>query len=176
MAAHVSIIKDPQDDRERHLTVAGQEELLAQNALAPLRAPGGKARAQLAPWQVSIAKDMMLAEPQRQPLIAAVADRLGLSPNHFIKAFGNTVGTAPYHWFLQQRIAQSLALLRDDTVPLARIADTCGFADQSHFTKTFKRVLGVAPGKWRKKNRAGTAPAVVSGPDGPTGEAERSPL
>jgi AraC-like DNA-binding protein len=45
-------------------------------------------------------------------------------------------------------------LLRDREMPLADVAITCGFADQSHFTRMFTRFVGVSPGAWRRRAEA----------------------
>ena len=46
--------------------------------------------------------------------------------------------------------ARAKGLLRDHpSMPLAMVADACGFASQSHFTETFRRVAGCTPAKFR---------------------------
>lgn len=114
-----------------------------------------RTRAHLAPWQLKIARDMMMCQVGDGLALADIAGRLNMSVNHFIKAFGETEGVSPYHWYMQRRIAQAMALLRVETLlPLSKVADECGFADQSHFTKTFTRLLGIPPGRWRRNQRA----------------------
>jgi AraC family transcriptional regulator len=113
-----------------------------------VRRPGD--RAQLAPWQVNLAMQIMEGQIHRTLSLAEVASPLGVSVNHFIKGFVNSVGTSPYHWFIRQRIARSVELLRTKDMPLAEIAAECGFSDQSHFTRVFTRRLGMTPGKWRR--------------------------
>ncbi len=117
-----------------------------------------RTRAHLAPWQTKIARDMMTSQVTGGLALADIAVRLNMSVNHFIKAFGETEGVSPYHWYMQRRIAQAMALLRDETLlPLSKVADECGFADQSHFTKTFTRLLGISPGRWRRNQREGVS-------------------
>jgi AraC family transcriptional regulator len=118
-----------------------------------VRRPGD--RAQLAPWQVKLAMEIMSGQTNRALSLADVALPLGVSVNHFIKGFVNTVGTSPYHWFIRQRIVRAVELLRDSDLPLAEIAAECGFSDQSHFTRVFSRHMSTTPGKWRRMERAG---------------------
>ena len=54
-----------------------------------------------------------------------------------------------HRWLLLRRIERAKILLRGSR-PLAEIAATCGFVDQSHFTKVFARVEGMPPGAWRR--------------------------
>jgi AraC-like DNA-binding protein len=133
---------------EHHLILDARLEALPDR-------PRPRARAHLAPWQVKLARDMMLTQMAGGLALTDVASRLNMSVSHFIKAFRETEGVAPYHWYMQRRIAQAMTLLLDDTMPLSKVADECGFADQSHFTKAFTRLLGVSPGRWRRSVRRG---------------------
>ena len=140
--------------QKRHVNAI--ERPSAKGAPAAAREPDRRRdRAQLAPWQAKLAKEMMMAQAHRQMSLISVADRLGMTVNHFIKAFRSTVGVAPYRWFMQLRIAQSLELLRNEDLAISKIAGECGFADQSHFSKAFRRLLGVSPGRWRRRSRLG---------------------
>ncbi len=114
-----------------------------------------RARAHLAPWQAKLARDIMIAQLTGGLALADIAVRLNMSVNHFIKAFRESEGVSPYHWYMQRRIAQAMALLRDEALPLSKVADECGFADQSHFTKAFTRLLGISPGRWRRNQKDG---------------------
>jgi AraC family transcriptional regulator len=121
---------------------------------APPLPPRPRTRAHLAAWQVKLARDMMLAQMTGGLALADVARRLDMSVSHFIKGFRESEGVSHYHWFMQRRIAQATTLLRDETIPLSKVADECGFADQSHFTKAFTRLLGISPGRWRRNLRS----------------------
>jgi AraC family transcriptional regulator len=48
------------------------------------------------------------------------------------------------------RVERSLPILRRTEVPLAEIALSCGFADQSHFTRCFKKFMGITPKQFRR--------------------------
>lgn len=83
--------------------------------------------------------------------VAHIASLCRLSLSHFVRAFTNTVGIAPYAWFVQQRISQAKHLLRSTALPLAQIALECGFSDQAHFTKGFAKSTGLTPARWRRQ-------------------------
>jgi transcriptional regulator GlxA family with amidase domain len=82
--------------------------------------------------------------------LATLARDCGLSLSQFSKAFRKTVGAPPHKWVMRQRIALAKALLRNDVMPLAEVAISCGFSDQSHFTRCFSAATGVSPGVWRR--------------------------
>ena len=105
----------------------------------------------LAPWQVSLAKNLMLrhlSEPLRVPELARMCR---LSPTYFVRAFANTVGVAPYAWFLGRRVARAQFLLTNSKLPLAQIALDCGFTDQAHFTNAFGKATATTPARWRRQ-------------------------
>lgn len=103
----------------------------------------------LAPWQERLAKETMSARLASDIAMTEVARACRLSLCHFTRAFGNTVGVAPYRWFLAARIERAKDLLTGSRLPLAEIALECGFVDQSHFTNTFVRRVGTTPRRWR---------------------------
>lgn len=108
-------------------------------------------RPSLAPWQVSLATRTMRRNLGSAISISEIASLCRLSLCHFVRAFTNTVGIAPYAWFLQQRIGRAKRLLTETALPLAQIALECGFSDQAHFTKAFAKVSGTTPAKWRRE-------------------------
>lgn len=105
----------------------------------------------LAPWQVSLAMGTMYHNLGGTISISEIAFRCRLSLCYFVRAFTNTVGIAPYAWFLRQRIAHAERLLADTALPLVEVALECGFSDQAHFTKAFAKASGVTPAKWRRR-------------------------
>jgi AraC family transcriptional regulator len=107
-------------------------------------------RGGLAPWQERRAKEILSANLDGRVMLKEVAQECGLSTSHFSRAFHRTVGAAPHHWLLTHRIKVAKQKLRDRRLPLAEVALTCGFADQSHLTRVFTRFVGVSPGAWRR--------------------------
>ena len=79
-----------------------------------------------------------------------LAGECELSRSHFARAFRKTTGRPPHRWLVEQRIERAKHMLLKSDLPLAEIADSCGFSDQSHFSKVFAGALGVPPGEWRR--------------------------
>jgi transcriptional regulator GlxA family with amidase domain len=59
----------------------------------------------------------------------------------------------PHRWHLNARLRRAQQLLLEGGLPLAEVALSTGFADQSHFTKSFHRQMGISPGAWRRERR-----------------------
>ena len=111
---------------------------------------GAPRRGGLAPWQVKRAREMLADNLTKEVSLLEVADACGLSLSYFSRAFRHATGTTPHAWLQSCRIARARDLLRDRERPLAEIALSCGFADQSHFTRMFRRATGIGPGAWRR--------------------------
>ena len=111
-------------------------------------------RSGLAPWQERRAKEILIARLNGEVTLEALAQECGLSRSHFARAFKTTTGLPPHRWLLDRRVERARELLLNSALPIAEIADLCGFADQSHFTRVFTNALGVSPGEWRRLRRA----------------------
>jgi AraC-like DNA-binding protein len=85
---------------------------------------------------------------------AALAEMIGLTESHFIRAFHLEFGLPPHAYHLRLRLALAVELLSCG-LSVATVANECGFADQSHLSRKFKEVYGLTPAAW------GTAAAAV---------------
>jgi AraC family transcriptional regulator len=118
-----------------------------------LRPQTGRLRGGLAPWQERHAKDMLSANLSSDISLKVIAQQCSLSPDYFSRAFKASTGVTPHAWRQMQRVSRAKILLDTTLLPLAKIADVCGFSDQSHFTRVFSRHVGESPGSWRLLRR-----------------------
>jgi len=79
---------------------------------------------------------------------AALAEMIGLTESHFIRAFHLEFGLPPHAYHLRLRLARAVELLSYG-LSVATVANECGFADQSHLSRKFKEVYGLTPSAWR---------------------------
>ncbi len=105
----------------------------------------------LARWQQKQALSLMSRLDLEAPKISDVASACRLSRGYFIKAFKQSFGLTPRRWHQLYRIEQSKQLLLTHDLPIAEIALTCGFADQSHLTRVFNQIVGMPPARWRRQ-------------------------
>ena len=59
----------------------------------------------------------------------------------------------PHRYVLQRRIAAAADMIRNSNRPLAEVAMSVGFSDQSHFTRVFGREFGETPNVFRRRYR-----------------------
>ncbi|MDQ0586158.1 AraC family transcriptional regulator [Variovorax paradoxus] len=113
---------------------------------APVRTRG------LAPWQERRAKAFMMQHLAGDVSLADAARECALSRSHFSKAFKQTTGQTPHAWLVTQRVEAARRLLEQPHLPIAEIAASCGFSDQSHLTRVFTAHTGTSPARWRRLN------------------------
>jgi AraC family transcriptional regulator len=90
----------------------------------------------------------------RRPLRAAeIARAAGVHPVHLARLFRRRYGCSLSRFIRRERISDALARLRRGDEPLAEIALSNGFSDQSHFTREFARETGLAPARFRRAAR-----------------------
>ncbi|CAN5467831.1 helix-turn-helix domain-containing protein [soil metagenome] len=82
--------------------------------------------------------------------IPTLAARAGLSDDRFSRLFAAEVRQPPRAYIEARRLDHAERLLAATSLPVARIAEACGFAHPFYFTARFKNRHGVAPTSWRK--------------------------
>ncbi|MFB9268100.1 helix-turn-helix domain-containing protein [Bradyrhizobium erythrophlei] len=108
----------------------------------------------LAPWQVKRACERLESDLGGKFPLAQIATELDLSTSHFSRAFRASTGMPPHQWLLHQRVKAAKQMMAARDLPLADIALSAGFANQSHFTRVFSTLVGVSPGAWRRAHGA----------------------
>lgn len=97
-------------------------------------------------------RDLLDACTFKTMTLAAAAELLAANPTHLVRSFTQTFGIAPHAYVLSRRIeAARLRLLEGE--PIARVAASVGFFDQSHLTRHFKRHVGTTPGRYAPDRR-----------------------
>lgn len=81
--------------------------------------------------------------------IEVLATQAAYSPTHFARAFKAAMEVAPHRYVMRRRLERAQELIRRQT-PLAEVALTLGFNDQSHFTKAFSAAFGTTPARWQR--------------------------
>jgi AraC-like DNA-binding protein len=107
-------------------------------AQAPFRARGEHAAVRRAQGYLSERWD----QPVR---LAELSAHAGLSRFELVRRFREHTGLPPHAFQTNLRIARARGMLSEGE-PIARVAASCGFADQPHMTRAFKRAVGVTPG------------------------------
>jgi AraC-like DNA-binding protein len=89
---------------------------------------------------------------QENPAISVtkLAHAAHFSPVQFRRQFRAWMGLTPREYLRRYRLELARRLLETTDLPIAHIADRCGFESLSHFTRTFKNAFGTPPARYRK--------------------------
>jgi AraC family transcriptional regulator len=62
---------------------------------------------------------------------------------------GQLLSFTPHQYLLRLRIEKAQSLMKDRSLRMINIAESCGFASQSQVSRVFKQVVGVSPKQYR---------------------------
>jgi AraC family transcriptional regulator len=82
--------------------------------------------------------------------LKTIAAESGYSRNHFLRMFRAATQCTPHQYFLQLRIEKAQSLMKQRSLRIIDIAESCGFTSQSQFSRVFRRVIGVTPRQYRR--------------------------
>lgn len=86
-----------------------------------------------------------------EPLtLQELAEAAGMGVRQLCRAFRQATGHSPHQYLLKRRIDHAKLLIARQ-LPLADVAQHCGFADQSQLTRTFVSQVGTTPARYRRE-------------------------
>lgn len=97
--------------------------------------------------------------------LGAVANRVAMSKFHFSREFKKTTGICYQDYLNQVRIEKAKELMRNQNMPVARVASFVGYNDLAHFGRIFKKVSGQNPAHYLRVMNEARASAMVCIPE-----------
>lgn len=91
----------------------------------------------------------ILARPEAEHSLEALAAKAGLTASHFCRVFKRATGMSPHQYVMKARLDRARDLLGQSDLSVAQVADMTGFTSQSHFTRAFRQYAGQTPSSWR---------------------------
>ena len=88
--------------------------------------------------------------------LAALADRVGLSPFHLHRVFRAAAGETPKQYTLRLRLGRAAVMLLIGDESVLDIALSCGFQSHEAFCRAFRRRFEMAPRSYRERGFAGS--------------------
>ena len=82
-----------------------------------------------------------------------LAKRFRGSRQHFALRFKEAAGHTVLDEIINVRIARAIELLAHSDMPIAAVANFCGFRTELAFWKIFSKRMGVAPLRFRKARK-----------------------
>jgi AraC family transcriptional regulator len=102
-----------------------------------------------APAWLRRVRDMLDESYLSAPNLAELAAVGDVHPVHLSREFRKRYRVTIGEYIRKLRIEHASGLLSKSAMPMAEIASTCGFSDQSHFCALFKKYSGMTPSKFR---------------------------
>jgi AraC-like DNA-binding protein/ligand-binding sensor protein len=87
----------------------------------------------------------------RKICLKEIAGASGLSAPYFSSIFKEEMGENLSTYLNRLRVERAATMLIESDMSLNKIAEVCGFEDQSWFSKIFKSYTGKSPGKFREQ-------------------------
>ncbi|WP_176594052.1 helix-turn-helix transcriptional regulator [Sphingobium sp. EM0848] len=113
----------------------------------PLRSRG---QAALASWQITRVEEALRNSDGAWPTTEDLAVLCRISRSHLSRSFAATTGRSLADHAAAIRLERAQDMIRLDKLPMARIAETLGFATASAFSATFRRATGYTPRQFRQ--------------------------
>jgi len=82
--------------------------------------------------------------------LTAIAAAAHVTPAHLIRSFRSELGTTPMAYVWDRRVALGVDLLANTGLPIAAVAEQCGFVTPHHFSRRVKLATGLPPGALRR--------------------------
>ncbi|MBE1878723.1 AraC family transcriptional regulator [Myceligenerans pegani] len=95
------------------------------------------------------ARDLLDADPTRPIRLAEIADRIGVTVPHLVRAFTREFGLPPHRYLVGRRLDLARRRLLAGE-PAADVAAATGFHDQAHLARHFRRLLRTTPGRYQR--------------------------
>ncbi|MDR0212464.1 MAG: AraC family transcriptional regulator [Comamonas sp.] len=107
----------------------------------------------LADAQIARAMAAIHGRPSHDWTLQTLAREAAMSRSRFAEKFKALVGNSPMAYLLQQRMAHAAQQL-ESGLPLAQIAEDCGYESERVFARAFKRWCGLPPRAYQRNAQA----------------------
>ncbi len=96
----------------------------------------------------------IMAHPEADLSVPALADRMGMSERNFSRVFRGGMGETPAQFAEKVRAEAARCKLEQTHLPIETIAKDCGFGDQERMRRTFQRLYEISPTDYRARFRS----------------------
>jgi transcriptional regulator GlxA family with amidase domain len=97
--------------------------------------------------------------PEADLRVPVLAQKVGMSPRNFARAFARELGITPALYVERSRVEAACRRLELGDTPIEQIAVEVGFGSADTLRRAFKRVLGVPPAEYRSLRGRSATPA-----------------
>lgn len=89
-----------------------------------------------------------------QPIrISDIAAHIGIDRTYLYMLFVEHLDITPKDYLKTYRLTRAKELLKVTDLPIATIAESCGYSDPVVFSKAFRQAFEITPTNWRKTRK-----------------------
>lgn len=99
--------------------------------------------------RVARAVESMRQNLDQELSLDALAGLAGVSASQLARDFSKFFGVSPRQYQVRLKMQAALDLL--ERMPLAQVAQECGYSDQSAFARQFRKVVGLSPARYLRE-------------------------
>jgi len=96
----------------------------------------------------------ILGHPGEDLSVAALADRMAMSPRNFARLFRSQTGQTQARFIERARADAARCKLEQTALPVVTIAEECGFGNAERMRRAFQRLFDVSPHNYRTRFRS----------------------
>jgi transcriptional regulator GlxA family with amidase domain len=104
--------------------------------------------------EISQLRTWMMAHPEADLSVPALAARMGMSARNFSRLFHSEMGEPPAQFVEKLRSEAARSKLEQTVLPVETIAKECGFGDPERMRRTFQRLYDTSPANYRDRFRS----------------------
>ena len=82
--------------------------------------------------------------------VEQLANELSVDRSTLSRRFHKATGVTVIHYLTSKRIQTAMTLLQQSSLPVAQIADRCGYGDPGYFRRVFVKRMGQSPSDFRR--------------------------
>lgn len=98
-------------------------------------------------------RNKFLENPQQDWTIDSISKEIGISKSHLQRLYKEEFGSSCIDDIISARLDRAKWLLVNTDLKIGRIAEQCGYLNESHFMRQFKTKIGVTALKFRKDHQ-----------------------
>jgi AraC family transcriptional regulator len=136
-----------------HLGCALAAQLARQHSVSSVRSgqfDPSAVRPGLTDRQFAAVRELIEARLAGPIPLRDMAAAVRLSVSQFSRQFKTRTGLSPHQFLVQLRVDAACRLLRNTALPIAELAQQCGFSHQEHLTRVLRAHLGTTPAAIRR--------------------------
>lgn len=99
------------------------------------------------------AKDILISNLENPPSLLDLAQQVGLSDRKLKQGFRQIFNTTVFGYLHDYWMEKARQLLQEDTMTIAEVSYTVGFANRGYFAAAFRRKFGVNPSAYLAQSR-----------------------